>query len=254
MCLNSGTVADPFLHSSRYYYDTETGFYYVSSRYYDPEVGRFISADTTDILGVDSDLYDKNLYAYCDNNPVMRKDTGGELWVSLAIGAGVGIATQLIADFGIGLASGSSLTEIASSLSPVDYVSAAFGGALAATGINTKGAVVANAFLGGTTYLANCSYRGVDINAGELLASTVIGTFSGRVGGSGVNGKNLRGIYKYSSQVLKTTRSPRKSAMYTAKQTAAKKTAVIGGARTFAAGVVSNVLNFFRKIFTGSVA
>ena len=64
-----------------YYYDAETGFYYVSSRYYDPEVGRFISADTTDVLTASpSALTDKNLYAYCDNNPVMRKDTGGAFW------------------------------------------------------------------------------------------------------------------------------------------------------------------------------
>ena len=33
-----------------YYYDAETGFYYVSSRYYDPVIGRFINADTTDVL------------------------------------------------------------------------------------------------------------------------------------------------------------------------------------------------------------
>jgi len=63
-----------------YYYDAETGFYYVSSRYYDPEVGRFISADTTDILGVSDNLYDKNLYAYCDNNPIIRKDATGAVW------------------------------------------------------------------------------------------------------------------------------------------------------------------------------
>ena len=63
-----------------YYYDAETGLYYVSSRYYDPEVGRFISADTTDVLSVSSDLYDKNLYAYCDNNPVMREDIKGDYW------------------------------------------------------------------------------------------------------------------------------------------------------------------------------
>ena len=50
----------------------DLGLYYVSSRYYDPDVGRFISADRTDILGVSNNLYDKNLYAYCDNNPVKR--------------------------------------------------------------------------------------------------------------------------------------------------------------------------------------
>lgn len=46
-----------------YYYDTETGFYYVSSRYYDPEIGRFISPDTTDVLtATPMWLTDKNLY------------------------------------------------------------------------------------------------------------------------------------------------------------------------------------------------
>ena len=75
-----------------YYYDAETGLYYVGNRYYDSSIARFISVDTTDILDVSSDLYDKNLYAYCDNNPIMRKDVSGELWISLAIGAGIGIA------------------------------------------------------------------------------------------------------------------------------------------------------------------
>ena len=49
-----------------YYYDTETGFYYLQTRYYDPVVGRFVNADnqlsTGDIIGL-------NLFAYCGNNP-----------------------------------------------------------------------------------------------------------------------------------------------------------------------------------------
>ena len=42
-------------------------------------------------------LSDKNLYAYCDNNPVMRKDSNGKIWHLLA-GAAVGVATQFISD------------------------------------------------------------------------------------------------------------------------------------------------------------
>ena len=57
---------NPFRYRG-YYYDVETGFYYVSSRYYDPEVGRFISPDTTDILEVQDDLYDKNWYVWTIN-------------------------------------------------------------------------------------------------------------------------------------------------------------------------------------------
>ena len=67
---------NPFRYRG-YYYDTETGMYYLKNRYYDPEIRRFISTDSIAVLEVQNDLYDKNLYAYCDNNPIMRKDTGG---------------------------------------------------------------------------------------------------------------------------------------------------------------------------------
>ena len=62
-----------------YYYDTETGFYYLQSRYYDPAIGRFINADafaTTDVLG----LLSTNMFAYCENNPISRFDPTGELF------------------------------------------------------------------------------------------------------------------------------------------------------------------------------
>lgn len=82
---SSGTLANinPIRYRG-YYYDSETGFYYVSSRYYDPEVGRFISPDTTDVLtATPIGLTDKNLYAYCDNNPVIRVDHGGQFWETI---------------------------------------------------------------------------------------------------------------------------------------------------------------------------
>lgn len=64
-----------------YYYDRETGFYYLNSRYYDPETGRFINMDDTGVVTASPTVMtDKNLYSYCDNNPVMRKDNGGEFW------------------------------------------------------------------------------------------------------------------------------------------------------------------------------
>ncbi len=72
--------ANPFRYRG-YYYDNETGFYYCGSRYYDPVTGRFISADNINTLSSTAmALTDKNLYAYCDNNPVMRVDSGGEFW------------------------------------------------------------------------------------------------------------------------------------------------------------------------------
>ena len=78
----TGTLANVNpLRYRGYVYDQETGLCYVSSRYYDPEIGRFISADTTNVLtATPMGLTDKNLYAYCDNNPVVRVDRGGQFW------------------------------------------------------------------------------------------------------------------------------------------------------------------------------
>ena len=74
---------NPFRYRG-YYYDTETGFYYVSSRYYDPEVGRFINADG--LIGANSDMATYNLFAYCGNNPVVRYDDTGMFWKELISG------------------------------------------------------------------------------------------------------------------------------------------------------------------------
>ena len=78
----SGTIAQANpLRYRGYYYDEETGFYQLGSRYYDPEIGRFISADDPELLSeLPYGLSDKNLFAYCDNNPVSRIDINGALW------------------------------------------------------------------------------------------------------------------------------------------------------------------------------
>ena len=72
-----------------YVYDSETGLYYLSSRYYNPVWGRFINADTAAVVAASPDKanWDKNLFAYCDNDPVNRKDDGGEFWHIIAAGA-----------------------------------------------------------------------------------------------------------------------------------------------------------------------
>ena len=84
---SSLAVQNPFRYRG-YYFDSETGFYYVSSRYYDPEIGRFINADDIAYLGMGG-LTSYNLFAYCGNNPVMGYDPYGTFdWSSFGKGAG----------------------------------------------------------------------------------------------------------------------------------------------------------------------
>lgn len=72
-----GTLAsiNPYRYRG-YRYDQETNLYYLQSRYYDPEIGRFISRDSTGYLDPMSNQ-GLNLYAYCGNNPVMFTDSTG---------------------------------------------------------------------------------------------------------------------------------------------------------------------------------
>ena len=74
-----------------YVYDTETGLYYLQSRYYNPGWGRFINADDTTLLlsSPGKAHWDKNVFAYCDNNPLNRVDEDGECW-NIIIGGIVG--------------------------------------------------------------------------------------------------------------------------------------------------------------------
>ena len=74
---------NPFCYR-KYVYDSETGLYCLGSRYYDPEVGRFVNADDTDVIfAKPQELYHKNLYVYCYNNPVVRRDIQGYFWETL---------------------------------------------------------------------------------------------------------------------------------------------------------------------------
>ena len=65
---------NPFRYRG-YYYDEETGFYYLQSRYYDPTVGRFLNADG--IIGANGGIEGYNMFAYCNNNPVIFADDNG---------------------------------------------------------------------------------------------------------------------------------------------------------------------------------
>ncbi len=92
---------NPFRYRG-YYYDTETGMYYLKSRYYDPELRRFINADTV-ISGPQAGA---NLFAYCENNPVNMADYDGHAALSIPASGGwaLGSIVKTIAKAIVGVA------------------------------------------------------------------------------------------------------------------------------------------------------
>jgi len=65
-----------------YYYDNETGYYYLQSRYYNPEICRFINADEPVFVhSLLDDAISPNLFTYCDNSPIWNIDSAGHLSV-----------------------------------------------------------------------------------------------------------------------------------------------------------------------------
>lgn len=86
-------IMNPFRYRS-YYYDEETKLYYLNSRYYNPEWGRFLNADG--IIGANMDIFGCNLYSYVSNNPIMLCDIGGKLAVSAGLTIIGAVATIMI--------------------------------------------------------------------------------------------------------------------------------------------------------------
>ena len=74
--LPSGGDINPIRYKS-YYYDADTGFYYLQSRYYDPMVGRFLNADDPSYLGISGTVLGWNMFAYCENDAINHNDPSG---------------------------------------------------------------------------------------------------------------------------------------------------------------------------------
>ena len=73
--------ADNPLRYRGYVYDTQTRLYYLQSRYYDPEVGRFLNADA--LVSTGQGLLGNNMFTYCGNSPASRADFGGHAFVQI---------------------------------------------------------------------------------------------------------------------------------------------------------------------------
>lgn len=87
----TGSMADtigeenPFRYRG-YYYDSESGLYYLNARYYDPMTHRFINPDS--IIASNGDITSYNLFSYCSNNPVNFSDPTGNAEAAAGAGAG----------------------------------------------------------------------------------------------------------------------------------------------------------------------
>ena len=187
----NGTLAstlgdlNPFRYRG-YYYDTETGLYYLNSRYYNPEFGRFISADgQLNKTG----LAEINLFAYCDNNPINRADQSGNVW-HIAVGALVGGLFGGITQAVSNLIQGKSATD--GLLTSV--VSGAASGALAASGAGLFTVIAGSAAIGMAENAANqvIDNKGFsNFDTGDMLIDGTISGAFGAMGGAGTGNKHL---------------------------------------------------------------
>ena len=218
-----------------YIYDRDTGLYYLQSRYYDPAIGRFINADTYTTTDADG-LLSTNMFAYCENNPVMGVDPTGE-WVHLAIGAAIGAAVNVATSYINHRIAGEKYTLEEAT---IDAISGAASGALAASGVGLLGQVVSNGTISGITYMARCDVTKTKMSTSELMKSIAVGAVSGFIGGKGADGNRLIGVYNTSKQVLKTAVSPKKISLYQGKISKCKTDAFKSAARSILASIFSN--------------
>ena len=217
---NSVGTQNPFRYRG-YYYDTETSLYYLQTRYYDPEVGRFINADaftSTDISGALS----ANMFAYCENRPTIGSDPTGE-WVHILIGAAVGavgsLASQVLSDVIASAATGNfSLSSWQT------YAGAVAGGAAGgAVYAATKNSTAAGAASGFVSTFTTGALEKTETNRtwGDIVAESVneglIGAKLGKAGDRiGIKGKtkgrnSWAAVYKSGLTKLKNGTAKRMS-------------------------------------------
>ena len=221
-----------------YYYDTETGLYYLRARYYDPETGRFISQDDVSYL-TPTHLSGLNLYAYCNDNPILYTDpsgctawwewalagtivaglivgsifTGGLLGAALvgaAIGAGISLGIQAIGDRQLnwGQFALDTMVGAASGLLAVSPISR-IGSAIVGAGINGTANLISQTLINGNA-VSNLDWVSFGI-------SVVIGFAFGYMAGAGtqnVEGYGSSDAYQAAAMSMKRVQNRIASGTY----------------------------------------
>ena len=168
-----------------YYYDHDLDLYYLTTRYYDPETCRFVTADDPAYLGANGDLISYNLYAYCSNNPVMYVDPTGHAVVSISLIVG------LVVSFIIGTTA-SAISQYVQYDGEVNWIQASTDGlfaaastALAYTGIGLIGSIAAGGGLGLAQYTFDSAVFHNDFTWSGALIATGLGALGGLASGRG---------------------------------------------------------------------
>ena len=129
-----------------YYYDSESGLYYLLSRYYDPATRRFINADS--YAGTGQGMLGYNMFAYCNNNPLLKLDSEGNLGLAVIAGGLIGgaIAGALIGTVSHLVSSGMKGEQVTAggilSAAAVGAATGAIGALGGITGTSTVAAIV----------------------------------------------------------------------------------------------------------------
>ena len=164
---------NPFRYRG-YRYDGETGLYYLQSRYYDPETCRFINADS--YAGTGQSLTGYNMFAYCNNNPVMMDDKTGtwpdwnKVWKVATSIVEVTVGAALVATGVGGLAGGALIAAGAGSLIG-GFANEASGGSF---GAGWLGGQVGGALTGLSIGAGALLYGAASASAGYAASAAVV--------------------------------------------------------------------------------
>ena len=162
-----------------YYYDADTEFYYLQSRYYDATICRFINADSYSSTG--QGIIGYNMFAYCLNNPIMRTDLQGEFGALFGAIIGGGIVGGIIGAVSYAVSCGINGTEMTAEGMGSAIVSGVVNGAIGAAsgivdGLAVTGSIAVGVITAGVT-AANAE--------GNFWQKAAIGFTAGVVAGVG---------------------------------------------------------------------